>query len=334
MINNLNKIKIKKGTMNYDKLESTSSSKNADKIQYNSIGQLITRARFEKKPLIVVEGVDDVTVYEIFAQNAKLNASIRAVETIPGYGEGCEHVKKFIENAQEEINNSPINEKFLLGIIDKDASYYRGVSISHLKCLLMLDVYSYESHFVTQGHVNHILNNILHSKSGVNTNVINYIMSDLQTIFNDLYYVSLEALKNACVTDYHGLLGYSHSYGQIKNTHDLIHDVLDKKPELDLYATSHKISFRDFKSVIKGKWLLESFIENIYSKISILSHNCKNNTLAHGQVRCHFCENKIYDKCSWRIRRHYPKNSLYNLLLQYIDPTETQYIIDRLKMLG
>ncbi|MGM2723215.1 hypothetical protein ACS2Q2_13680 [Bacillus cereus group sp. Bce009] len=303
-------------------------------IQYRGFDQLIARARMQNKPLLVVEGTDDITVYEAFSKKAGISTLVRAVETFDGYSEGCVHVRNLISDAQSEINKSPENEKFILGIIDRDASYYRDEHNETLKCLFMLNAYSYESHFVTKEHAEYVIQNMVNSAFGINDKIVDFIISDLEGIYGELYYISLEALKHACIRDYQGLLGYSSTYGYIKNKQDIINEILNKKDELDVFANEKNISIADYKTIIKGKWLLDAFVESIYDKITKLAVFCKNDDLVDGQIRCYFCENGIHEKCSWKVRKYYTKNSIYNLVIQYLNPLETQYITERFKQLS
>lgn len=327
-------IQFKSRIKDYSEIDLKTKKSNSETIQFNSFGQIISRARFEKKPLIVVEGYDDVPIYEVFLKKADLDMSVRAIETFSGYGEGCENVKKFIRNAQKEINKSPENEKFILGIVDRDASVYRGEDLSTLKCIFMLDVYSFESHFVTNNHAKYVLENLLNGKFIINNDIVVYVMENFKSILETFYYLSLEALKNACLKEYEGEIGYSYTFGQIKNIQEKVNKVVGKKEELIHFALEKGLSLEYFKLVIKGKWLLEAFVENIHSKVCELIEACISDKVINGQQRCQFCASGIYEKCSWKIRKYYNKNTINNLILQYICETETGYITNRLRLLG
>lgn len=329
----LNKRNVKKGTLDYNKMNFTREKEEMGTIQYNSFGQLISRARLEKKPLVVVEGKDDVPIYEQFAKKINKKIVVRAIETFPDYSEGCVHVKRFIEDAQPVINNSEENEKYILGIIDRDASYYRK-EISELKCLFVLKDYSYESHFVTRENVRFALENYLSSNYGINEKVIEFILEDYNKALNDFYYYSLEALKNACCKNYNADVGFGQSYGQIIRDENLPNKIKAKKVELDRFAELMKVPSDNKTSIIKGKWLLDLFVEKTHSSISKLSEMCMSDDLINGQEQCFFCESGNTDKCSWKPKKGYPKNMYRSFILQFFNDKEVNYIYEKLESLG
>jgi len=326
---------LEKTSFDYDEVLQIPTQQENTQLRYKSFGQIIARARMEKKPLIIVEGIDDVKIYESFGKKVGKKISVRAIETFPGYDEGCDHVKKFIEDAQDTINEAQENERFILGIIDRDASYYRGERYDYLKSILVLNFYSYESHFVTKNNVRYILERILNSAFGINEEIIEYVYSGFQNVVEQLFYMSLEALKNACVREYQALVGYGMSYGQIRHMKEaILPQVLEKKEHLDAFSVEKGITPEDFKKVIKGKWLLESFLDSIHDKIQDLSNFCQKNQPVEGQQRCQFCEAGVHEKCLWKIKKYYTKNVLNNLVLEYTDFEETQYLLNRIEALG
>ena len=328
------KPRLKYSQLDYTEIDFTPEQNNGvERIQFNTISQLIAKARLEKKPLILVEGKDDISIYETFVDLSGLKANIRAIETISGYGEGCPEVKRFIENAQPEIRKTRKNEKYLLGIIDRDTSYFRKEIKKRTKCLFVLNSYSFESHFVSKLHVEYAVRQFLVSSSQLNEETIDYIYSGFESKLETLFYLSLEALRHACNRSYKGLIGFSTTYGQIKNNSQLVREVLSKKEKLDYYAQLRKIPHNDL-TIIKGKWLLEALIETTLEKIKTLSINCIEDTPIEGQERCPFCINDIVNKCSWSPKKHYDGKILKTLVLQYYDSQETSYIIDRLQKLG
>ncbi|MGF6356237.1 hypothetical protein ABIE27_004154 [Paenibacillus sp. 4624] len=329
-------ITFNKRKLDYSDKNFTHTISSAESIQYNSFGQIISRARLEKKPLIIVEGFDDVPIYESLALSNNINISVRAVETFSGYSEGCEGVKKFIQAAQFEIDKSLENERYILGIVDRDATVFRGESLSELKCLFTLEVYSIETHFVTREHARYVLENMLNSHSMINEHIIEFVAPEnLHSIFQELYYISLESLKNACDIRYSGILGYKYSFGRIKNSYADIQQILEKRNELDEFATSLELSMdHSYRQVIKGKWLLESFIENIYIKAQELMEKCIKDEVIMGQQRCQFCNSGILNKCSWKLKKSYSKDIIHNVILQHHSESEVGYIKDRLRKLG
>src|SRR5690606_34954348 len=135
--------------------------------------------------------------------------------------------------------------------------------------------YSYESHFISRNHTIYLVENLVHSTQYLNTKIIEYIEKDLELQFSELYYLTLEALKNACCKGYSGEIGFKLSYGQIKNQKlELLEKVLAKKDELDKFAIEKRITKEDLKRIVKGKWLIELYIENVFEKIKELETLC------------------------------------------------------------
>lgn len=314
--------------------EITESNAQTNNVDYLSIRQFITRARFQNMPLVVVEGKDDVAIYEQLSLKARKRLFIRPIETIEGYGEGCEHVKNFITDAQPVLEESEENERYLLGIIDRDASFYRGNDYSNFRALLVLNAYSIESHFTTRNHMYFLLEHSVHSIQQVNEAVLDLISEGLNDVYEKLYYFSLEALKNACDSEYTNVIGYGVSFGQIKNQIETLWPTInDKKAILDQFAAEKAISVQDIKFVAKGKWLLEAFIDEVFGKISILHEFCSSDEQSHFP-RCIYCENGIYDKCSWKLKKHVTKNYASLMVYQLLDEEETSYIVDRFALLA
>lgn len=325
--------KIQQGNFDYSSLDFSVSEESDGKLQYNTFGQLIARARLEKKPLVVVEGKDDIPIYEQFAKKVNKKVRIRAIETFPDYSEGCIHVRKFIEDAQIEINKSEENEKFILGIIDRDASFYRK-EINEMKCLFVLKAYSFESHFVTKKNLEYALEHYLSSNFGINDSVINYILEKYESSINLFYYYSLEALKNACLDSYIGIVGYSKSYGQIIREERLPGEIMAKKKELDQFAETMNVPSDDPISIIKGKWLLDLFIDKTHENLLSLSKFCSTNNLVDGQEQCSFCQGGILNKCSWKPKKGFIQSIYRGFIFQFYDEFEVNYIYDELKKLG
>lgn len=306
----------------------------AEDLKFKTIRQMIVRAKMEEKPLLVVEGSDDVAVYELFAKHAGKKVDVRAIETISGYGEGCFHVRKFMGDAQSIIGEAPDNEKFIRGIVDRDATFFRGEDYSHLKCLFTLNAYSFESHFTTEEHVKHLLYNILQSRAGVDNRVINYVMGGIVTAYQELFLISLEALKGACISTYDSTVSYSWTYGQIKHGKtEVIAALKSKTYELRTFAQSRNITVNEVKYVAKGKWLFHTFLESVYGRIKTLSKKCSqgNGTVVR---KCPYCIVEKHEKCSWKLKKRMSVDLAELIILQYIDERETKYIVDEIKKLG
>lgn len=231
--------------------------------------ELFNEAIMSETPLIIVEGIDDISVYEKIVNNSSIdNAQVMAIENIRDYDAGCDNIINAITYLQDMIVEKEENKKYILGIIDRDARFYRG-DIPQLQGLFILKYYSYESHFVGDEGIKYILPLVTNCYDQmIDERVINVLQKDLNNKYYDLYYISLEALKNACVVDYHGIVGYSQKAGSVfsRDCKDLILRQLNKQA-LDSFASEKNINFSDLKSIAKGKWLIHVYAETILANL-------------------------------------------------------------------
>lgn len=300
-------------------------------------------SRLSERPLIVVEGKDDICFYDEISNISDKKTKITAVENIKGYTEGCTGIEKLIVDVQEILEEEEINEKFFLAIIDADVKRYRNEEID-LKGLLTLKYYSYESHFITP----FVASKLIQQFSNINTELINeklhtFLMSNFEDeAISDFFYPSLEALKNSIESDYIGLIGYGKipsSDPEEKVTCDLIvknevlkNSILAKNEELENFASSLNISknYINLLKICKGKWILDYFIDKIIEKFNKAKTACADKSIS----QCQYCENSDYDKCLYKPNVILNKKTVGGLILKYLDKEEIKYIIDRFKNLN
>ena len=208
--------------------------------------ELLNEAIMSGTGIIIVEGIDDVPFYEKLFSDTTNEIEVYAAENVlfdkdgvtTSCGEGCDGVLRCLELADIDSESIDI-EKYLLGIIDKDVREYRGQTINN-PAILTLKHYSFESHFVNKETAKYLIN--------ISTRATDKLLQhhELDNIYNrvmdsvsNLYYISLEALKNSCVTAYSGSIGYSDSIESIKNRGANTFST-QKIGELDLFA--HQVS--------------------------------------------------------------------------------------------
>lgn len=291
------------------------------------IDELLNEAIITGVPAIIVEGIDDISVYDEISANVPFDVEVYAIENIEGYTEGCEQVISAIENLNSlQSDTHPINEH-ILGIIDKDVRDYRD-ELPEIEPLLVLNYYSIESHFVSK----EIISNILRLSSKANRELIsdelcNTIMSEIETKMLDLYYFSLESLRNSIEPDYPASFSYSYAVGRIRDPKTR-HDVLEKRNDLDIFATSLGISpcIDTLKSISKGKWLVDVFSQELLANINDLQEKCAQNTIE----TCKSCISEAFDKCLYRIKEGFTKKTIKSLALTSIEGAEVDYIQDRI----
>ncbi|ROO03841.1 hypothetical protein BK673_24495 [Pseudomonas fluorescens] len=293
--------------------------------------ELLNLAIVSKTPVIFVEGYDDVPIFERLAEEVEIRHDIYASEAVKGGIPGCEGVIKHIQSIRE-ISEGIDLEKYVLGIIDRDVRTYRN-EVPQDTTIFTLNLNSIESHYVHPETIEYLAPKF--TRAGpklLNKQVCLDMFREISIELNNLYYVSLEALKKSCVADYSSLFGYKQSIKAIK--HQNLHiQVLEKKEELDSFASTLGITctFENLLLICKGKWLADTFGDQLYESIAKLPALCAEAKIP----QCQLCkaqdpQNKCLYKKSMQITA--------DLLLghAYINtsiPTLT-YIKEKLKTFG
>lgn len=299
----------------------------------STIDELYMEAIMSKVPKVIVEGSDDIPFYEKLSLDIEKDIDVIAVENIGGCKAGCDDVVEAIKCIQEMINTCDNGEKHILGIIDRDSRFYRN-EIPVLKCLFILNYYSFESHLANRYGLVRILPKLCGiSEKMIDDRLITYLEKDLIQVFERLFYISLEALKNACIKGYDGIFTYAQESGRVLAKHNLMECMPKlncKMAQLDEFANQHEITKSDLRQIAKGKWYLYAYSESILNNIKTLTNECKKNTIE----KCQYCKSGKYDKCMYRITKNFQLGQVINLLLTEYDENEVKYIKERLMMLA
>ncbi len=300
----------------------------------HDIEEVLVSAIYRDKPTIIVEGKDDITIYEEILEYLDKKAEVIPVDILENYGDGCGGIIECFENVQIELNRNEINENYLLGIIDKDVRCFRGEMPDDLKGILVLQYYSIESHFVTDNHIKYLLSFITNvNKKFIDDDIIALIREKLREEYKELYYLSLEALKNACKSGYQEVLGYDKSAGAVSSNeykNSIMEEIMNKRNDLDDFANSLNVDFNDIKDIAKGKWLLYTFCRCLFKITENLTYNCKNSNIK----QCKYCEDEQYEKCLWKKNSFYQIDQIVNIVLNKIDINEIEYIKNEIKDLA
>jgi hypothetical protein len=289
----------------------------------------------ELPPVIVVEGIDDEKFYDKLLHIAGGRANIYPVELIEGCGEGCESVINLFERIQDFFEAYDDSKEYILGIIDKDSRTYTG-KLPSLDGVFILSYYSYESHYITDNVLREIISKstkIIPSK--VTDKILGFVKSELDKLYEELMYLSLEALKKKCIHGYDSIVNYDISEWKIANYDSrqyYISQIESKKDDLNTFAYSKDIdinSFEHLRSVCKGKWLLASYSSSILMNIKQLEAACSSNQIDN----CQFFLGG-HSKCSYKLKkRNYQMTDIYEDIKEIIDFDEINYIVVRLKSL-
>lgn len=278
-------------------------------------------------PSLIVEGIDDIGIYIDLVKRVPFDVEVYAVEHIEGYGQGCGEVIKAItalENLPQTQYELP---SYVLGVIDKDVREYRG-ELPNSPAILVLKYYSIESHFISKAIIANTLKLCTKSSQNmINEELCDLIMSEIEVKLLDLYYHSLEALKNATQAGYAADFAYSFTPGRIKDAQAKAL-IQAKKTELDQFAESLNITknIDSIKCIARGKWLIDVFSDELVTHIENLQNLCRTHTIN----SCLSCITTAYDKCLYRMKDGFNKNTIKSLAASHVTGMEFDYIVNRI----
>lgn len=224
-------------------------------------------------------------------------------------------------------NDSHALSDNVLGVIDKDVRDYRG-EVPEIEPLLVLNYYSIESHFVSEQVIANILR--LSSKASrdlISNDLCHLMICEIEEKLLDLYYFSLESLRNSIELEYSANFSYSYSPGRIYDPKTR-QGVLEKQHDLDAFASSLGLSpcIDTLKSISKGKWLIDIFSQELIHSINRLPKRCSESSI----TTCKSCVFEAFDKCLYRIKDGFTKKTIKSLILASVEGAEVQYIEQRI----
>jgi hypothetical protein len=298
-------------------------------MSYN-IYDIFNGAIMTKTPAIIVEGVDDVKIYEAIAEQANKNCNIHAVKWINGLTGGANAVEKAIKCLRDKESQRYPIEKFILGIIDRDAKTFRG-ELPLDGALLVLKYYSIESHFVTEDAIPFVLKNFTRAPGSLLRNLKPAVLMDnIQPKLMELYYFALEALATAIDDEYVSSFSYSDNAGK-RNDGGTKSAVLGKSKALDEFAAKYELKpeIATLKAICKGKWLLSVFCESLHQELRSLQGMCATNAIH----TCPSCATGNHQECLYKMKEGIANKTIYTLLIDTQLPDLT-YITQKVKMLS
>lgn len=253
----------------------------------DDLNAVFNTATMTKTPCVMVEGIDDRSIYENVTKKLGINIDVVHVSLLEDYHAGCEGVIKCIQKLQEKFIIAPDTEKYFFGIIDRDTRPYENPTefeeIQQLKKLFILKYYSIETYFATPKNIEYVVSKITNA---INSDITQKVLDFLQKTQNDnlktLYYLAIDATKEHCEQNKEGEKHKARKNLESKNTVSedkslkSFKDFLDLetnhlKEVLDDFAQLHQITFGDYKKIIKGKWYLHYFCYKIFQQLTILS---------------------------------------------------------------
>lgn len=310
------------------------------RIQYR-LKESIVAATISKRPLIVVEGKDDISFYKkLISSNLYRILSSELIQNSLDeyYTPGCEGVIKIVTEVLEFSVQNPLCLNYFLGIIDCDCRSYIETQNISLPNLFRLKYYSYESHFISWASGKRFIQFLTNATQENLSSEIYYFFKPLiDSDIYKLYIASLDALKGRCDDSYDSLSTYETNpetlYQLDKNTHtSLIDKIFCREQELLNFAEEKGITFAHKRNVIKGKWYLYAYAKNLYENLPLLSNQCKNALIS----QCDYCQNQHFENCVWKPKMSLNRNQFVNTIIEInieYEP-ELNYIKDKISTLG
>lgn len=294
------------------------------------VDEILNLAIMSKTPYVIVEGVDDIRIYEEISKSAGVACEIYSVEMLDGLAGGNDGVIAAVET-MESLPMPPgkaVNQ-FVTGVIDCDARYFRN-EMPAFSSIFSLRAYSIESHFVSRFSVKPAINRVTRISSRDEIDVESIYFRVEQSMSN-LYYFALDALKNAVDPSYNSIIGFSTKPGRRRDA-NTIAELHARKDGLDEFAENFHLngSIDSLRKFVKGKWLLTAFSEELFCEIEQLVAKCKSLSIK----QCSMCERDNLSPCLFQLRDGLNKNSLYSILVDFVDVPDFDYIRDKFRSLA
>lgn len=292
--------------------------------------EILNEAIISGTPILIVEGIDDIQVYEDISDHAGKQVEVYAVENIGNLSEGCRGVIDCIRTVRENAEELDI-EPYILGIIDRDARFYRN-EIPSDDAILLLNWYSMESHFITMEATKLVIKTLTRASSNLlDDKLISTIHEEIKGNLINLFFISLEALKNSCEETYDAVLGYSDSLQEIRGRKldKVIND--NKKNDLIAFANLMKIEcdWENLLRICKGKWLFSDYCQELKKKAHELKTLCETSLIA----QCQFCINESYDKCLYKIQGNYQHTQIQDIITTNSRVGDFDYVRERISQM-
>jgi hypothetical protein len=282
-----------------------------------------------KKPLIVVEGGDDLSIYRDLVSMRQNNYDIKPIEYFKNCNPGCAEIETQVDIINQKYPNHHHIYNFFKGIVDSDAKPFRGER-NERSGIFYLNTYSFENSFITESSIIKTVKTLTKATNQeLNDNLTDKLIQLINNDISDFYYITLEALKNAVVEDYDGLLGFSDGYERFFHDQTMKQLLQEKHEELDAFALEYYISnpcVFEMKTFCKGKWHLQFFLKSLLSFISDLHIACGDDL-----SQCPFCEVGEIDKCLYKKSTNMDVGQLISVIKSNIENADLEYINEGLR---
>ena len=293
--------------------------------------EILSQAIMTKRPIAIVEGVDDIQVYDDVSKASGIKIKVLPVECIEGANQGCDGVIELMDKILSLQTSKYDYKKYVVGIIDKDVRDYRK-NIPENELVFPLKYYSMESHFVCEQRILDLVKQFTKTTDELRTNTLHtHLVGEVNKALNSLYLYSLESLKGAIDSNYTSDFSYSCSAGRIGRDTALEQRIQAKKDELLSFAVENQVScdLESMRKFVKGKWLIDLFSQELVRAITSLNGKC-----GEGQLKkCELCITEIENKCSYKIKEGVNHTHIKLSMMSNLDSPNFEYLKNKFRTL-
>jgi hypothetical protein len=199
--------------------------------------------------------------------------------------------------------------------------------------------YSVETYFATRSNLRKLISKVSYTlPNDIPDFVMELAENNIGGNATSLYYISLEALKNACIKGYDSVVCYKDGEFKVtdaNSTANLMCQINQKIPELGIFAISMGISIEDLKFIAKGKWYLFSYVYQLIPVIRDLKNKCNAGNIP----QCRSCLVGNLDDCLYKLKKNSTDvnslaRDLNNDIMEFIDEESLRDVIGLFKGLN
>lgn len=286
-----------------------------------------------EEPILIVEGKDDFQIYDSLTKSIRKKVQVYQSNEFEDHYEGCSGVITCIQKLQPKYAERADNINKIIGIIDKDVRDFRK-EIPDLLGLFITKHYSIETYFVTLNNLRQLLSNITYNiVEEINDEILHLLECSFKESLDNLYMISLEALRNACNNKYDTDVGYDFSAPKISALQfldEVLPKLENKKVDLENFASELNINLNNIKLIAKGKWYIYWYLSRIYPGIKDLKEKCRGNII----TQCRSCRVGNFQDCLYNTKNDYKIDQLIAMMMTFVDDHECEDIIYRINSLN
>jgi len=280
-----------------------------------------------EEPILIVEGKDDFQIYDSLTKRINKKVQVYQSNEFEDHYEGCNGVITCIQKLQPKYAERADNANKIIGIIDKDVRDFRR-DLPTLQGLFITRHYSIETYFATLNNLKQLISNITYNiNEEINDEILRLLENSFTESLDNLYMISLEALRNACNEGYDTEVGYDFSAARISALHfldDVLPKLENKKTDLQNFAGELNINLTNIKLIAKGKWYLYWYLNTIYPAIKDLKEKCRGNII----TQCRSCRVGNFQDCLYKTKNDYRIDHLIEMMMTFIDDYECNDIFE------